>query len=113
MEETQQPKEEVKGKENFSQAQMTHLVSYEAQRDQEIRLHDAEFRGRHYFDFRFYEKRTRGMVPTPRGIRLGLQAVEHLEDAISRWKSFIKRFEVSVPQRGVNSDSEKESETHV
>ena len=82
-----------------NEAKMTHLVSYEGPRGQEIRLSNAEFRGEHYLDFRFYEKRSRGAVPTKRGIRLGLRSIEYLEDAISRWKAFLEVLEAEIPSR--------------
>lgn len=91
-----QTKEEEKRKGNPGEARMTHLISYQASRGQEIRLHDAEFRGEHYFDFRFYDKGNQGMVPTKRGIRLGLLDVGRLRDSISRWRSFYKGLEEVV-----------------
>lgn len=90
MTDTKPTKEEEKKKESSSQAQMTHLFSYQGPRGQEIRLHDAEFLDKHYFDFRFYEKGNRGMFPKERGIRLGFREVEFLQDAVARWKAFHK-----------------------
>jgi len=105
MTDTKQAKEEEKKKRDFAQARMTHLFSYQGPRGQEIRLHDAEFLGRHYFDFRFYEKGNRGIFPKERGIRLGLREVEFLQDAVARWKAFHKELE----ERGSFGQPEKAS----
>lgn len=78
-------------RDNATEAKMTHLLSYKGPRGQEARLHDAEFRGEHYFDFRFYEGGKEGVVPTRRGIRIGAKFVEHLEEAITRWKEFVRQ----------------------
>jgi hypothetical protein len=105
-------KRKEKKREMLSEAKMTYLLSYETPRGQEIRVHDAEFRGQHYFDFRFYEKGTQGSVPTRRGIRLGLRDVGHLEDAVSKWRSFLERLEpkdsVQDPFKKTSSDREEE-----
>lgn len=90
MPETKQAKPKEKSKDVPGEARMSHLLSYEGSRGQEIRLHDAEFRSEHYFDFRFYDKGSEGMIPTKRGIRLSLRDVGYLEDAIPRWKEYLK-----------------------
>lgn len=105
MADTNQTKEEAKKKESVAQARMTHLFSYQGPQGQEIRLHDAEFLSKHYFDFRFYEKGNRGMFPKERGIRLGLREVEFLQDAVARWKAFHKDLE----ERGSCGQPEKAS----
>ena len=96
MTETKSKEKEVQSKERKDEAVMTRLMTYQGPRDQEIRLHNAEFRGKHYFDFRFYEKGSGGDIPTRRGVRLAATSVGHLEDAISRWKSFIKEGQKSA-----------------
>ena len=78
------------------EALMTYIGSYMAPREQEIRLHDAEFRGKHYFDFRFYDKRSDGGIPTKRGVRLDVTSVGHLVDAISSWQAFLQERERDV-----------------
>lgn len=70
---------------------MIHLMSFPASRGDEWQLHDAEYRGQHFFDYRRYESRTRGKVATPKGVRLSRYGVEHLKDAICKWEEFYKR----------------------
>jgi len=76
---------------------MTHLMTYSAPTGSQYRLHDAEYKGKHYFDFRRYDPRTRGGVPTQGGLRLNPRTLEFLEDAMMRWRRFYKQ---SVVQEG-------------
>ena len=80
---------------------MTHLMTYSGPSGSEYRLHDAEFKGKHYFDFRKYDPRTRGGVPTRGGIRLNPRLLEFLEDAMMRWRRFYKQTVVREGKREV------------
>ena len=93
MTETKQKESKAQSREGKEEAKMTHLMSYQGPRDQEIRLHNAEFRGKHYLDFRFYDKKSGRDIPTKRGVRLDSVSVGHLEDAILKWKSFVEEFQ--------------------
>ncbi len=64
------------------------LRTYPAHEGREFRLHDVEFYGKSYFDFRLFEKYLTGVVSRKRGIRLSAPLVEFLEDAIWNWKSY-------------------------
>jgi|GEM_PF-1495170 len=70
---------------------MTHLMTYTGPNGSEYRLHDAEYKGKHYFDFRKYDQRTRGGIPTRGGIRLNPRLLEFLEDSMMRWRRFYKQ----------------------
>ncbi len=85
---------------------MTHLLSYQGPREGEMRLHDAEYRGEHYFDYRRYEKLTRGMASTPKGLRLSRSGVGLLKDAIARWEEFYKQ----VTSQGLPKTKEGEGQ---
>ena len=80
---------------------MTHLMTYSGPNGFEYRLHDAEYKGKHYFDFRKYDPRTRGGVPTRGGLRLNPRLLEFLEDAMMRWRRFYKQTVVREGKRDV------------
>lgn len=80
---------------------MTHLMSYSAPNGSEYRLHDAEYKGKHYFDFRRYDPRSRGGVPTQGGLRLNPRTLEFLEDAMMRWRRFYKQTVIQEGKREV------------
>ena len=80
---------------------MTHLMTYSGPNGSEYRLHDAEYKGKHYFDFRKYDPRTRGGVPTRGGIRLNPRLLEFLEDGMMRWRRFYKQIVVREGKREV------------
>ena len=73
---------------------MTHLMTYAGPNGSEYRLHDAEYQGKHYFDFRKYDSRTRGDMSTPAGVRLNPRLLEFLEDAMMQWRRFHKKITV-------------------
>ena len=78
---------------------MTHLMTYSGPNGSEYRLHDAEYQGKHYFDFRKYIQQTRGGMPTPAGVRLNPKLLEFLEDAMMRWRRFYKQIIVREAKR--------------
>lgn len=80
---------------------MTHLMTYSGPNGSEYRLHDAEYEGKHYFDFRKYDQRTRGGMPTRGGIRLNPRLLEFLEDAMMRWRRFYKQTVVREGKREI------------
>lgn len=80
---------------------MTHLMTYTGSNGAEYRLHDAEYRGKHYFDFRKYDQRTRGGMPTKGGLRLNPRMLEFLEDGMMRWRRFYKQAVVREAKREV------------
>lgn len=73
---------------------MTHLMSYAGPNGTEYQLRDAEFKGKHYFDFRKFDPLKRGDKPMPMGIRLSPKGLEFLEDAMAKWRRFYKQIQV-------------------
>ncbi|GEM_PF-6634939 len=78
-------------KESQTETKMTHLMTYQGPRGDEMQLNDAEFRGEHYFDYRRYTQLARGKTPTPKGLRLSRTGVGHLKDAISQWEKYYEK----------------------
>jgi len=78
---------------------MTHLMTYRTPGGKEFRLHDAEYKGKHYFDYRKYDQRTRGASPTKSGLRAGPKDLEFLEDAMMRWRRYYKQVIVREAKR--------------
>ena len=73
---------------------MTHLLTYAGPNGSEYQLRDAEFKGKHYFDFRKFDPLRRGDKPAPTGIRLSPQGLELLEDAMAKWRRYYKQIQV-------------------
>lgn len=80
---------------------MTHLMTYTSANGTEYRLHDAEYKGKHYFDFRRYDPRMPGGMPTRGGLRLNPRMLEFLEDSMMRWRRFYKQVVVKEAKREV------------
>ncbi len=80
---------------------MTHLMTYAGPNGTEFQLRDAEYQGKHYFDFRKFDPLRRGDKPLPTGIRLSPKGLEFLEDAMAQWRRFHKQVVVREGKRGV------------
>jgi len=73
---------------------MTHLMSYAGPNGSEFQLRDAEYQGKHYFDFRKFDPKRRGDKPMPTGIRLSPKGLAFLEDAMANWRRYYKQIQV-------------------
>lgn len=84
---------------NASGTIMTHLMTYRIPGGREYQLHDAEYNGRHYFDFRKYDQKAVGTIPTKSGFRANFKELEFLTDAVMRWRRYHRHVVVKEAKR--------------
>ena len=80
---------------------MTHLMTYAGPNGTEYQLRDAEYQGKHYFDYRKFDPLRRGDKPVPTGIRLSPKGLTFLEDAMGIWRRFYKQIQVKEGKRDI------------